>query len=72
EWKSSEVAERSTGENERVDRWAVAVYGRVDSVCGELYVGSVIVNECNGRCYEPARGRNYGVGRAVGYQFDSL
>ncbi|MCQ4010748.1 TonB-dependent receptor, partial [Klebsiella pneumoniae] len=26
------------------------------------YVGSVIVNESNGRYYEPAPGRNYGIG----------
>ncbi|WP_440310492.1 hypothetical protein, partial [Klebsiella pneumoniae] len=36
------------------------------------YVGSVIVNESNGRYYEPAPGRNYGVGLSVSYQFDSM
>ena len=30
----------------------------------------VIVNESNGRYYEPAPGRNYGVGLSVAYRFE--
>ncbi len=30
----------------------------------------MIVNESNGRYYEPARGRNYGVGINLAWQFE--
>jgi hypothetical protein len=42
---------------------------RVDNLFDREYVGSVIVNESNGRYYEPAPGRNYGVGLSVAWQF---
>lgn len=38
------------------------LFGRVDNLFDREYVGSVIVNESNGRYYEPAPGRNYGIG----------
>lgn len=44
------------------ENWVVDVYTRVDNLFDKEYVGSVIVNESNGRYYEPAPGRNYGVG----------
>ncbi|WP_349304093.1 hypothetical protein, partial [Escherichia coli] len=34
------------------------------------YVGSVIVNESNGRYYEPSPGRNYGVGMNIAWRFE--
>ncbi len=37
-------------------------FGRIDNLFDREYVGSVIVNESNGRYYEPAPGRNYGIG----------
>ncbi|HBT2326698.1 TPA: hypothetical protein ACIHY8_004998, partial [Salmonella enterica subsp. enterica serovar Typhimurium] len=55
-----------------LDNWTVDLYTRVDNLFDKRYVGSVIVNESNGRYYEPAPGRNYGVGLSVSYQFDSL
>ncbi|MCS2154142.1 TonB-dependent receptor [Scandinavium goeteborgense] len=51
------------------DNWKMDVFGRVDNLFDREYVGSVIVNESNGRYYEPAPGRNYGVGLSVAYQF---
>jgi iron complex outermembrane receptor protein len=50
--------------------WMLDVFGRVDNLFDRDYVGSVIVNEGNGRYYEPAPGRNYGVGAAVTYSFE--
>lgn len=51
------------------EAWTLDLYGRVDNLLDRDYVGSVIVNESNGRYYEPAPGRNYGVGIAVSYAF---
>jgi iron complex outermembrane recepter protein len=42
-----------------IDRWSIAAAARVDNVFNRRYAGSVIVNEGNGRYYEPAPGRNY-------------
>jgi iron complex outermembrane recepter protein len=42
-----------------IDRWSIAAAARVDNVFDRRYAGSVIVNEGNGRYYEPAPGRNY-------------
>ena len=38
------------------------VFGRIDNVADRHYIGSVIVNEANGRYYEPAPGRRFFVG----------
>ena len=46
------------------------LFGRVDNLFDKEYAGSVIVNESNGRYYEPAPGRNYGVGLSVSYRFE--
>ena len=47
-----------------------AVQANVNNLFDKEYVGSVIVNESNGRYYEPAPGRNYGVGLSVSYRFE--
>ncbi|HEY3986893.1 TonB-dependent receptor PqqU [Cedecea sp.] len=49
--------------------WLLDIWGRVDNLFDRDYVGSVIVNEGNGRYFEPAPGRNYGVGVNVSYSF---
>lgn len=46
------------------------LFGRVDNLFDKSYVGSVIVNEANGRYYEPAPGRNYGVGINLAWRFE--
>ena len=38
-------------------RWQVTTTARVDNLTGRKYAGSVIVNEGNGRYFEPAAGR---------------
>lgn len=50
--------------------WVLNGYTRVDNLLDRHYVGSVIVNESNGRYYEPAPGRNYGVGLSLAYSFE--
>jgi len=42
---------------------------RIDNVSGAKYVGAVIVNEGNGRFYEPSPGRNVIVGLNASYVF---
>lgn len=64
------VAGLNTGYKFLYQRWALDLFGRVDNLFDKSYIGSVIVNESNGRYYEPAPGRNYGVGMAVSYRFD--
>lgn len=51
------------------DKWSLDLFSRVDNLFDKAYVGSVIVNEGNGRYYEPAPGRNYGVGASLSYSF---
>jgi len=64
------VAGLNTGYKFLYERWALDLFGRVDNLFDKGYVGSVIVNESNGRYYEPAPGRNYGVGMSVSYRFE--
>jgi len=60
----------NTGYKFSYGNWMIDVFGRVDNLFDRKYVGSVIVNEGNNRYYEPAPGRNYGVGLSVAYQFE--
>ncbi|VFS57294.1 TonB dependent receptor [Kluyvera cryocrescens] len=53
-----------------IGNWSMDLFGRVDNLFDRSYVGSVIVNESNGRYYEPAPGRNYGVGLNVAWRFE--
>ncbi len=59
----------NTGYKFNYGHWMMDIFGRVDNLFDREYVGSVIVNESNGRYYEPAPGRNYGVGLSVAWQF---
>ncbi|MEA1554254.1 TonB-dependent receptor PqqU, partial [Salmonella enterica] len=50
----------NTGYKFNYSQLTVDIFGRVDNLFDKEYIGSVIVNESNGRYYEPAPGRNYG------------
>jgi iron complex outermembrane receptor protein len=50
-------------------RWKFSEFVRVDNLSDTKYVGSVIVNEGNGRFYEPSPGRNVIVGVNASYVF---
>ncbi|WAI85316.1 TonB-dependent receptor [Achromobacter spanius] len=63
------VASLSAGYIKQVDAWELSAYARVDNLFDKQYVGSVIVNENNGRYYEPAAGRSLGLGLGATYRF---
>ncbi|MBV4411316.1 TonB-dependent receptor [Enterobacteriaceae bacterium YMB-R22] len=50
--------------------WTFDLFSHIDNLFDKIYAGSVIVNEGNGRYYEPAPGRHYGIGATVSYQFE--
>jgi iron complex outermembrane receptor protein len=52
-----------------VGAWQFAGFGRVDNITDRRYVGSVIVNEGNGRFFEPAPGRTFFGGISGSYRF---
>lgn len=45
--------------------WKVRTFARVDNLFDEEYVGSVIVNDSNGRFFEPADGLNWSAGLSL-------
>ncbi|MEN4711613.1 TonB-dependent receptor PqqU [Pantoea agglomerans] len=63
------VAAVNSGYKWLVENWTLDLFGRVDNLFDRHYVGSVIVNESNGRYFESAPGRNYSVGLTLGYAF---
>ena len=54
----------------RVDRLRVETFARVDNLGDRRYAGSVIVNEGNGRFFEPAQGRTVLVGATATLTLD--
>ena len=56
------VANLALGFQQGARDWRLSEFLRVDNLADRSYIGSVIVNESNGRFYEPAPGRNYMVG----------
>lgn len=60
----------TTGYKWSYGRMDMDLFGRVDNLFDREYVGSVIVNESNGRYYEPAPGRNYGIGLNLDWRFE--
>jgi iron complex outermembrane receptor protein len=49
--------------------WRISEYVRVDNIADRDYVGSVIVNEGNGRFYEPSPRRSISAGIQATIQF---
>ncbi|PLL45859.1 TonB-dependent siderophore receptor [Klebsiella pneumoniae] len=60
----------TTGYKWSYGRMNMDLFGRIDNLFDREYVGSVIVNESNGRYYEPAPGRNYGIGLNLAWRFE--
>ena len=50
-------------------KWRLSEFLRVDNVTDKNYIGSVVVNDANGRYYEPAPQRNYLLGVQASLQF---
>ncbi|WP_314296072.1 TonB-dependent receptor [Acinetobacter schindleri] len=59
------VAGANIGYNWNMKDWSVKTFARVDNLFDKDYSGSVIVNESNGRFYEPAEGRNWSAGLSI-------
>jgi iron complex outermembrane receptor protein len=57
------------GLEQRDARWRLHEFLRVDNVGDRSYIGSVVVNDANGRYYEPAPPRAYMLGIQASLQF---
>jgi iron complex outermembrane receptor protein len=53
----------------RLGAWQLTGFVRGDNLFGKRYAGSVIVNEGNGRFFEPAPGRTWLVGTSANCAF---
>ena len=63
------VANVSAGYVLPLGAWNLSAFARLDNVTNRRYVGSVIVNEGNGRYFEPAPGRTFFAGLTGSYRF---
>lgn len=63
------VANLRAAVKQNLGHWQLEEYARVDNIGDRRYIGSVIVNESNGRFYESAPGRNYLAGVRAAYRF---
>lgn len=49
--------------------WSLEAFARLNNLADRRYAASVIVNESNGRYFEPAPGREWSAGLSVAYRF---
>ena len=63
------VAAATAGYVARLGAWDLTAFARVDNLFGRPYAGSVIVNEGNGRFFEPAPGRTWAAGVSASVSF---
>ena len=56
-----------TGIERRTGNWTLSSFARIDNLSNARYSGSVIVNETNGRFFEPSPGRNWTIGASLAY-----
>lgn len=63
------IASASVGYTKDIGDWRLHAFARVDNLFDRNYVGSVIVNDGNGRYYESAQGRNWATGVNLRYNF---
>lgn len=57
------------GLERQVGPWKLRGYARINNLTNKSYVGSVIANDSNRRYFEPALGRNWGLGISASYAF---
>jgi iron complex outermembrane receptor protein len=57
------------GFEQRGSRWRLSEFLRIDNVGDRAYIGSVVVNDANGRFYEPAPQRSMLLGVQASLQF---
>lgn len=60
----------TSGYKWQISQLTMDLFGRIDNLFDRHYAGSVIVNESMNRYYEPAPGRNYGVGLNLTWNFE--
>jgi iron complex outermembrane recepter protein len=58
-----------TGYRLQLQNWELSAFARIDNLFDRQYFGSAIINESNGRYFEPAPGRNWSTGINVAYHF---
>jgi iron complex outermembrane receptor protein len=63
------VANVHAGYTRELGAWTFSGFARLDNIADKAYIGSVIVNESNGRYFEPAPGRNWYAGLSAAYRF---
>ena len=66
---SYSTASLSAGYERNVGAWTLNAFARLDNLTNKRYIGSVIVNESNGRFYEAAPGRQWLAGVSAAYRF---
>ena len=66
---SYSTASLSAGYQRNVGAWTLNAFARLDNLTDKRYIGSVIVNESNGRFYEAAPGRQWLAGVSAAYRF---
>jgi iron complex outermembrane receptor protein len=57
----------SGGRVDRIGDWTLTWQARIDNLLARHYAGSVIVNESNGRFFEPAAGRVFSTGVSIAH-----
>jgi iron complex outermembrane recepter protein len=57
------------GFEQQLNGWRLSEFIRVENLGDREYIGSIRVNDGNGRFYEPAAGRNWLLGLSAAYQF---
>ncbi len=53
----------------QLQNWELNTFARIDNLFDRQYIGSAIINESNGRYFEPAPGRNWSMGINAFYHF---
>jgi iron complex outermembrane receptor protein len=61
------VVNARAGFEQKLGAWQLQEFARVENIGDRRYAGSVIVNDSNGRYFEPAPGRNTYVGVSANY-----
>ncbi len=59
----------TVGAEQKQGGWRFTEFLRIDNLFDRKYIGSVIVNDGNGRYYEPVSGRSYLFGVKASYEF---
>jgi iron complex outermembrane receptor protein len=73
--QNSDAAEAATITNLRggwrlpFGAWQLTMLARLENLGDKRYIGSVIVNDGNGRFFEPAPGRNWLLAAQLDYRF---